>query len=271
MGHYIHGYSEREGIRLIEQSEILEKILHKGTIYEPCSSILEAGCGVGAQTVILAKNNPDSFITSVDISKESLKLAKKSVEAEKIRNVSFVEGDIMNLQFADSSFDHIFICFVLEHLNHPQEALTGIKRFLKPGGTITVIEGNHDACIWNPHTEDSAKVWRAMIEAQQYLGHDPNIGLRLYPLLFNAGYKVEWVEPRWVYADNNVPDLMNGVLNKIIVPMAKTAKEKAIALNLVDLLTWEKGIDDLEKVTIPPEGTFFYTWFKAFGRKSSVM
>jgi ubiquinone/menaquinone biosynthesis C-methylase UbiE len=267
MGQYIHGYSDREATRLVEQSEILKKILHKDSIYKPYTSILEAGCGVGAQTIILAKQNPDCFITSVDISEESIKHAKKLIASEKINNVNFVEADIMKLQFEESSFDHIFVCFVLEHLNHPQEALINLKRFLKPGGTITVIEGNHDACIWHPHTEASEKVWKAMIKAQHYLGHDPNIGLRLYPLLLHADYQVEWVEPRWVYTDNNNPGLMDGVLNKIIVPMARTAKEKALSLNLIDLVTWEQGMNDLEKVSLPPNGTFFYTWFKALGRK----
>jgi ubiquinone/menaquinone biosynthesis C-methylase UbiE len=267
MGQYIHRYSAREKLRLVEQSGILEKILHEDTHYEPCSTVLEAGCGVGAQTVILAKRNPDSFITSIDISKESIEQAKNIVKAENIHNVRFLEGDIMNLSFSENSFDHIFLCFVLEHLNQPQEALNNLKRFLKPGGTLTVIEGNHDACIWYPHTDASAKTWRAMIKAQQLLGHDPNIGLRLNPLLAHAGYKVEWVEPRWVYTDSNNPKLMDGVINKIIVPMALTAKEKALNLKLIEPATWEQGISDLEKVANLKDGTFFYTWFKAFGRK----
>ena len=37
------------------------------------SRILEAGCGVGAQTVRLAKNSPDAKITSIDISEDSIK------------------------------------------------------------------------------------------------------------------------------------------------------------------------------------------------------
>ncbi len=267
MSQYIHGYSERERLRLVEQSGILEKVLHEDTIYKPYASVLEAGCGVGAQTVILAKRNPDCFITSVDISDESVEQAKKSIEAGKIHNVSFVVADIMNLPFPENNFDHIFVCFVLEHLSEPLEVLINLKRLLKPGGSITVIEGNHDACIWHPHTEASAKTWRAMIEAQKLLGHDPNIGLRLYPLLSHAGYKVEWVEPRFVYTDNNSPKLMDGVLNKIIVPMARTAKEKAIEHKLIDLPTWEQGISDLEKIALPPDSTFFYTWFKALGTK----
>jgi SAM-dependent methyltransferase len=267
MGNYIHGYTEREKVRLQEQSEILEQLLHADTIYEPFTSILEAGCGVGAQTMILAKRNPDSFITSIDISEDSLKSARVTIEKAGIENVKFKRADIYNLPYSEKSFDHVFACFILEHLDRPIEALLKLNKVIKPGGSITLIEGIHAPCYWNPYTEASHKTWNAMIKAQQLLNHDPNIGIRLYPLLIEAGFTVEWTEPRYVYADGNSPDLLDGVINKIIVPMAKTARESALANKLIDIETWENGIDDMEKAAIPPSGTFFYTWVKAFARK----
>ena len=53
---YIHGYSEREDRRLRDQSQTLAELLHQDVVYPAGSRVLEAGCGVGAQTVILAKN-----------------------------------------------------------------------------------------------------------------------------------------------------------------------------------------------------------------------
>jgi len=53
---YIHSYSEREDRRLRDQSQTLTKLLHQDVVYPAGSRGLEAGCGVGAQTVILAKN-----------------------------------------------------------------------------------------------------------------------------------------------------------------------------------------------------------------------
>ena len=47
------------------------------------------------------------------------------------------------MPFAPASFDHVFVCFVLEHLSRPAEALSSLKTVLKPGGSITVIEGDH--------------------------------------------------------------------------------------------------------------------------------
>ncbi len=144
MTEYVHGYSEREALRLSEQAETLEKLLHHDTVYPPGAKVLEAGCGIGAQTVILAKNNPDAEITSIDISPpESLEKARENTEKNGIKNVKFLQANIFSLPFEDSSFDHIFVCFVLEHLQSPEEALKSLKKVLKPGGTITVIEGDH--------------------------------------------------------------------------------------------------------------------------------
>lgn len=72
---YVHGYTERESVRLIDQAITLTEFLHVGTAFPPGSRVLEAGCGVGAQTVTLAKNSPGARITSVDISDESLLVA----------------------------------------------------------------------------------------------------------------------------------------------------------------------------------------------------
>ena len=89
----------------------------------------------------------------------------------------------------------------------------------------------------------------------------------MYPLLLEAGFEVKEVGPRWVYADGRNAPLLDGVVNKIIVPMVETARERAIELGIVDRPTWQKGIADLERSGRPPDGTFFYTWFKGVGVK----
>ncbi|MDH5508733.1 MAG: methyltransferase domain-containing protein [Nitrospinota bacterium] len=259
---YIHGYSEREIQRLVEQSTILEDLVHSGTCYAPGELILETGCGVGAQTAILRRRNPGCDFVSMDFSRDSLAAASGYVGGG-----SFLQADLKSPPFRDESFHHIFICFLLEHIANPVQALAGLSRLLKPGGTVTLIEGDHHACVWYPRSQASAAVWNAMIRAQQDLGHDPLIGRGLHSLLTSAGFEVELSEPRTIYADAGHPELLEGMVNKIIVPMTMTAKEKAIAAGYVGPEEWESGMADLEQSGRPPEGAFFYSWFKAVGRK----
>ncbi len=267
MKKYVHGYSTRETQRLQEQSGVLEDLLHSGTFYPAGNKVLEAGCGVGGQTIILARRNPEAEFTCIDFSSESLFKAGMLIEENGINNVFFYEADIMNLPFADETFDHLFVCFVLEHLDDPLLALNELKRVLKSGGTITLIEGDHGSCIWHPETAESLKVWECLIRVQSMLGHDPLIGRGLYPLLDETGFTIENVSPRYVYADSANPGLLDGAVNRIIVPMVQTSRETSIKMGLVDEDTWQRGIADLERAAGPPDGTFFYTWFKALAIK----
>lgn len=121
---YVHGYDSREHTRLQDQASTLVELLHSDTAYPGESRVLEAGCGIGAQTIPLARHSPDAHLTAIDISASSVAKAKERAETAGITNVEFQQGDIFNVAFEPASFDHIFVCFVLEHLSQPVE-LTG--------------------------------------------------------------------------------------------------------------------------------------------------
>lgn len=267
MRRYMHGYSQREAERLHDQSSILRRLLHADVAYPAGSRVLEAGCGVGAQTVALATSSPDAEFISIDISAQSLERAQALVDSKNITSVRFHRADILAMPFGDGSFDHVFVCFVLEHLDDPPRALAEMRRVLKVGGTLTAIEGDHGSCFWHPETDESRKAWQAMICVQQNLGHDPLIGRRLYPLLANAGFDVRGVVPLWAYADARDPDLLDGAINKILAPMMETAREEAMGQGIIDREFWDKGVSDMRGAALPPDGSVFYTWFKAVGLK----
>ena len=86
---YVHGYSEIESDRLVDQANILANLLHNETVYPTGCKVLEAGCGVGAQTLMLASNSPDAEIKSIDISVESINRAKSLLQKHNISNVEF--------------------------------------------------------------------------------------------------------------------------------------------------------------------------------------
>jgi ubiquinone/menaquinone biosynthesis C-methylase UbiE len=94
---YVHGYDHRKSLRLQDQASTLVELLHSDTSYPPGSRVLEAGCGVGAQTVTLATNSPNAAIISVDISEPSLIEAKRKAAAAGLNNVQFQRADIFNL------------------------------------------------------------------------------------------------------------------------------------------------------------------------------
>ena len=143
---------------------------------------------MGAQTITLAANSPEAYITSIDISEKSVSRAREKIEQAGFTNVSFQQGDIFNLPFEPESFDHVFVCFVLEHLANPVEALYCLKRLLKAGGTITVIEGDHGSTYFHPDSDAAHKAIECQVELQKRAGGNANIGRSLYPLLTEAGF-----------------------------------------------------------------------------------
>ena len=85
---------------------------------------------MGAQTVILAKKSPQARIISMDISQGSIDQARQLLREEGLFNVQFQRADIFQLPFQEDSFDHIFLCFVLEHLSDPLLAMQELKKIL---------------------------------------------------------------------------------------------------------------------------------------------
>jgi ubiquinone/menaquinone biosynthesis C-methylase UbiE len=107
---YVHGYAPRENERLQDQAGTLADLLHADTAYPAGSTVLEAGCGVGAQTVTLAQRSLGAQFTSVDISAASLAEAQRKTDEAGLHNVRFQQADLFALPFAAESFDHVFVC-----------------------------------------------------------------------------------------------------------------------------------------------------------------
>lgn len=266
-GDYVHGYSEREHERLHDQAATIRDLLHHDTRYAAGSEVLEAACGVGAQTIALARNSPEARFLSVDISEVWLEKAQAMARREGLANVRFQRADVFHLPFADQQFDHVFVCYLLEHLADPLGALRALARVLKTGGTITVIEGDHGSCYFHPETKEAVRAWNCLIEAQAALGGDSLIGRRLYPLLAEAGFREISVSPRVVYCDASRPEYRDGFAGKTIAPMVEGVERQALEMGLMEPDSWRKGIADLYRIAACPEGVFNYTFFKAVAVK----
>ena len=187
---YVHGYSPGEARRLGDQADTLAGLLHAGTSYPAGSRVLEVGCGVGAQTVHLVAGSPAARLTAVDISAASLARARAAVAASAPGAVvRWQQADLFDLPFADGAFDHLFVCFVLEHLADPAAAAAGLRRVLAPGGTITVIEGDHGSAFFHPDSPAARAAIGCLVALQAAAGGNGLLGRQLQPLLAAAGYR----------------------------------------------------------------------------------
>ncbi|MFG3227640.1 methyltransferase domain-containing protein [Kitasatospora sp. NPDC048194] len=264
---YVHGYSDAEAQRLGDQADTLAELLHAGTAYPAGSRVLEAGCGVGAQTVHLLAGSPGVLLTATDLSAESLDQARARVAAQApAARVSWHHGDLHRLPFPDGAFDHVFLCFVLEHLPDPAAGLAALRRVLRPGGTITVIEGDHGSAFFHPESAAARRTVDHLVRLQAAAGGDALIGRRLYPLLTAAGFAEVAVRPRTVYADGGRPALVEGFTLRTFVAMVEAVRAEVLAAGLATAEAFDRGIAELRRAA-EPGGTFHYTFFKAVAVK----
>ena len=266
MSPYVHGYSEMEACRLTDQADTLADLLHSKIMFPAGNRVLEVGCGIGAQTVHLAKNSPGAHFISFDSSCDSIEKARRRIAREDLTNVHLDIADIYRLPYESGSFDHVFVCFVLEHLRDPLIALDGLKQVLKKGGSISAIEGDHGSYYCHPKSRAADHTVQCLIDIQAHKHGNSLIGRQLYPLLVHAGFGEVRVSPRMVYVDSSRPDLVEGFTKKTFIAMVEGVKDEALSLGLSDEGTWNQGIEDLYRAT-REDGVFCYTFFHATALK----
>ena len=178
--------------------------------------------------------------------------------------MQFRQADIFALPFSAESFDHVFVCFVLEHLPRPVEALTILKRLLRPGGTV--IEGDHGSAYFYPDSAAAHAAIECQVTLQREAGGNSLIGRQIYPLMAEAGLDALRVSPRMVYVDSSRPDLVDGFTRKTFTAMIGGTRESALAAGLIEPQRFDAGVRGLHRTT-EADGVFCYTFFKGVGVK----
>lgn len=212
----------------------------------------------------LARRSPGASFVSVDVSSEALAAARRAVRSAGLDNVEFRHGDILDLPFATRSFDHLFVCFVLEHLARPGRALERLLRLLKPRGTVTVIEGDHGSTYFHPESAAARAAIRCQVDLQARDGGNALLGRQLYPLLVSAGLQGVEVSPRMVYVDASRPDLVDRFTERTFIAMIEDVRGRAVEEGLTITRQFDRGIRDLRR-TKRADGVFCYTFFKGVG------
>jgi SAM-dependent methyltransferase len=259
---YVHGYSAAEATRLTRQANILAPFIHAGVVFPPRSKILEAGCGIGAQTVELAMTNMQSRIISIDRSADSVAIAQERTRSCELNNIGFQVADINELPFEDAEFDGVFLCFVLEHLPQLMRALDEIKRVLKPGAKVHVFEGDHGSVLACPSDPAITRLVAAVVQNQSLYGGDAQIGRRLCPILTASGFQQVSVQPCIAYSDFTRPAWIEEFTQATFIDQMALQRETVLERLLLTEVEWREGIDALLR-TKSRQGTFSYTFFRA--------
>jgi len=118
--------------------------LAAGEVVRPGDRVLDAACGTG-DFALAALRAGAGAVTGVDFSERMLARARRKSAA-----VEWVRGDVLSLSFDDGSFDAATIGFGARNLADLEGGLRELRRVLRPGGRLAVLEITHPRGVLRP-------------------------------------------------------------------------------------------------------------------------
>jgi len=147
MSHQIHNRSiidqfTKQAIPFSQKSqlsgeEILELMVEACGV-TPEDTVLDVACGPGLTACAFAK--AALRVTGIDITPAMIDRAKARQADLGLTNLTWQVGDILSLPFHDASFSLVATRYSFHHLLDPRAALAEMKRALKPGGRVMVMD-----------------------------------------------------------------------------------------------------------------------------------
>jgi SAM-dependent methyltransferase len=150
--------------------------------------LLDCGCGPGSITVDLAQAVAPGHAIGIDLREDALAQGRALARERGIPNVTFETASVYQLPYLDGSFDAAFACAVLQHLAAPLAALKEIRRVLKPGGVIGLVDGSSTITFRYPTNPLLDKWDQLRTLEREHNARRPSDALRLRALLREAGF-----------------------------------------------------------------------------------
>ncbi len=100
-------------------------------------AILDLCCGTGDLAFEILRRQPNCHVTGADFALPMLEIARQKA---KTQPATFTQADALNLQFDDATFDAVTVGFGVRNFENTAAGLRQIRRVLKPGGRMMILE-----------------------------------------------------------------------------------------------------------------------------------
>jgi ubiquinone/menaquinone biosynthesis C-methylase UbiE len=169
-----------EGEREVKELILRTLALHEG------DCVLDVGCGTGDDArEIAGLVGIKGRVIGIDPSEAMIAESKRRAEGSGLP-VHFQCGDVRKMDFPDASFDRVRTDRVLMFVSEIEQALSEIRRVLRPSGLLVTSELDHGLHYTDSvHHDTTAKIYAAFAEAQP----QPRLGRGLARLLHQAGFQ----------------------------------------------------------------------------------
>ncbi|HET7764584.1 MAG TPA: methyltransferase domain-containing protein [Burkholderiales bacterium] len=108
---------------------------------KPGMTVADIGAGTGLFTMLFADAvKPGGSVYAVDISQAFVDYIQETAKKRRVRNVTAVLTDGTDVKLPEGSVDLAYLSDVYHHFEHPAETLASIRKALKPGGRMVVVD-----------------------------------------------------------------------------------------------------------------------------------
>lgn len=172
---------------------------------KPGLTVLDVGCGTGAITRSIAeKTGPTGRVLGIDPNQNLIDQAR--LNAEDVPGLDFQPGDVYTWDTAER-FDLVTCARTLQWLAQPDAALRNLKKWVKPGGYLSILDYNHEKIAWTPELPAAMRLfYDAFLRWRQDAGFDNAIADHLPELLQRIGFADVQVEPQFEITHRNDPN-----------------------------------------------------------------
>ncbi|BAY86318.1 methyltransferase [Calothrix parasitica NIES-267] len=152
---------------------------------KPDMEVLEFGCGTGGTAIIHAPYV--KHIHAIDFSSSMIEIARRKAEIENIKNITFEQSTIDDLNLSDSSLDVVLGMGILHLLDDKEKVIRKVYQMLKPGGIFV----SSTACLG-----DSMKWFKFIAPIAIFFGLIPLVKVftakQLEDSLINNGFIIDY-------------------------------------------------------------------------------
>ncbi len=125
--------------------------------------VLEIGCGIGTDTINFARAG--ASVTAVDLSEESLAVARKRADVFGLNNIQFYQANAEELTSVVplERYDLVYSFGVIHHTPHPRKAIEQIRQYMDAESRLKIMVYNRDSCkvFWILMTYGKGAFWKA--------------------------------------------------------------------------------------------------------------
>jgi ubiquinone/menaquinone biosynthesis C-methylase UbiE len=179
---------------------------------KPGQSLLDVGAGPGTITADLAARVAPGRVIATELNDAALELTRAEISRRQLDNVELAVADVHALPFPDASVDIVHAHQVLQHVADPVQALSEMRRVVKPGGIVAVRDSDYAAFTWFPQVPE-LDAWLALYRRiARSNGGEPDAGRRLLSWARAAGFTdITATSSTWCYASAEARQFWGGM------------------------------------------------------------